>query len=399
MTKKISFYLFITLLSFGIFTSACKDPEDDGGEAKDIEEMALSPEWNTYMLATASELLDDCIALWAAWNGPEGLSDDEKARLGADFFTKNADRIGTQGYAKLFSGAGPNNTHEGLKSQQAAIEMIVSDGCIVIAEEVGEAKIGEPKALADDGRKDEAVLEVESWYSWNSIADFADNIVSIKNSYWGGRDLSAASATGISTFVKSKNPALDTKITKAIDDTHKAIKEGMTDPFRDHLNDAGVDAAMAACAHLSETLAEILPLLDNTDYDFTGALNDYAYKVVVPTYKAMKDAARDMYEKAKAYKENPTQTNLDKVCEAWKMNRIPWEQSEAFLFGPAEVLGLDPSLDSWPLDQDAIWGILKNIKSGATVDQVIKMIQTDEVRGFHTIELLLFKDGSNRKVN
>ncbi len=396
--KKISIYLFTALFSVGVITNSCSDPDDEGGFSEEIEAMALSSEWNTYLVAASSELLDDCIALWAAWNGPDGLSADEQARIGSDFFTKHASQIGSQGYAKLFSAAGPNNAFESLKSQQAAIEMIVSDGCMAIAKEVGEAKIGEPNAKARAGKKDEAVLEVESWYSWNSITDFADNIISIKNSYWGGCGLETPAAGSISTFVKSQNAALDAKVAEAIDDTYLAIKQGMTTPFREHMIGDDVDAAMEACANLEETMAKILPLLDGTSYDFTDALNAYSNQVVVPTYKAMKDAAWDMYNKAKAYQESPTQANLDKVCEAWKANRIPWEQSEAFLFGPAEVLSLDPSLDSWPLDQTAIWSILKSIQSGASVTQVINMIQSDQVRGFHTIELLLFKDGNNRAV-
>ena len=39
---------------------------------------------------------------------------------------------------------------------------------------------------------------------------------------------------------------------------------------------------------------------------------------------------------------------------------MPWEQSEAFLFGPVDILGLDPNMDSWPLDQVAIVNILNS---------------------------------------
>jgi hypothetical protein len=396
--KKISIYLLASLFSTGLFINSCSDPDPELGVSEEIEAMSLSPEWNTYLVAASSELLDDCIALWAAWNGPNGLSSEEQARIGSDFFTRNADEIGAQGYAGLFSAAGPDNPLGSLKSQQAAIEMIINDGCMAIASEVGEAKIGEPNAKAEAGNREEAVLEVESWYSWNSITDFADNIASIKNSYWGGRGLEAPAAGSISAFVKSRDAALDTEVTGAIDAAYAAIKQGMEAPFREHLTGSDVDDAMDACADLEATLEKILPLLDGTDYNFTDALNAYSYQVVVPTYKAMKDAAWVLYNNAVAYQASPTQDNLGKVCEAWRANRIPWEQSEAFLFGPAEALGLDPSLDSWPLDQTAIWNILKSIQSGATVSQVISAIQDDAVRGFHTIELLLFKDGNDRIV-
>ena len=74
--------------------------------------------------------------------------------------------------------------------------------------------------------------------------------------------------------------------------------------------------------------------------------------------------------------------------------------SEAVLFGPAgeeEGLGLDPSLDSWPLDQEDIATMITDTKL-STVEDYIGAIGSESVRGFHTIELLLFKDGSNRTV-
>lgn len=40
--------------------------------------------------------------------------------------------------------------------------------------------------------------------------------------------------------------------------------------------------------------------------------------------------------------------------------REPWEKSEAFLFGPVDAMGLDPNMDSWPLDQASIIQILNS---------------------------------------
>ena len=52
------------------------------------------------------------------------------------------------------------------------------------------------------------------------------------------------------------------------------------------------------------------------------------------------------------------------ACNAWITAREPWEESEAFLFGPVDELGLDPNMDSWPLDQNAIVQILNSQKWG-----------------------------------
>ena len=107
-------------------------------------------------------------------------------------------------------------------------------------------------------------------------------------------------------------------------------------------------------------------------------------------YKAMQALQAD----------NKSQAKVDAACTAWRAMRVPWEQSEAVLFGPAGEetgLGFDPSMDSWPLDQEDIATIITN-KNLSSVDDYIGAIGSESVRGFHTIELLLFKDGQNRKV-
>ena len=65
-------------------------------------------------------------------------------------------------------------------------------------------------------------------------------------------------------------------------------------------------------------------------------------------------------------------------------------------------LGLDPNMDSWPLDQNAI---VQNLNTGSfddldwsdgDSDDVIEAAQN--LRGFHTLEFLLFKDGQPRRI-
>jgi hypothetical protein len=65
-------------------------------------------------------------------------------------------------------------------------------------------------------------------------------------------------------------------------------------------------------------------------------------------------------------------------------------------------MGLDPNMDSWPLDQAQIAQILKsqnfsglNWEDGDS-DEKIEGAQS--LRGFHTLEYLIFKDGKARTV-
>jgi uncharacterized iron-regulated protein len=276
----------------------------------------------------------------------------------------------------------------------------LEDGFANIANEVGAAKIGTPYGFANEKNLERAVLEVESWYSWNSITDYSDNIISIKNGYCGrrGNISDEASPYSLSVFVRSRNETLDTEVNEAIDGAYYAI-QSMIAPFRNNLTGDKVIAAIEACAHLAEITGEdLLSFVENIAYDYTDILRVYADDVVVPTYKDLKDRAWALYNAVDALRLDPTnQSKLNAACNAWRAARVPWEQSEAILFGPADKLGLDPSMDSWPLSQESIAGILQN-KSLKTVEQFIGAITNEDVRGFHTLELLLFKDGQNRTV-
>ncbi|MDR0725548.1 MAG: peptidase M75 [Prevotellaceae bacterium] len=381
--------------------AACGDDDDNNTtDTEQLEDLSMNSEWINYATATASELLDDCIQLWAAWNGPEGVPDADLARIGgSSFFSRPG--IGADGYAKILKTAGATGNTT-FPSQEDAIQTILTDGFANIATEVGAAKIGEPNGFAKDGDTESAVLAVESWYSWNSITDYSDNIISIKNGYCGriGLIAAAANANSISAFVKTVDASLDEEVNDAINGAYNAI-QSMTAPFRNNLTGAKVDAAMDACSDLAEIIeGRLFAAITDAEHDYTEILRVYADEVVVPTYKDLKERAWTLYNAVEALRQDPTsQSKLDAACVAWRAARIPWEQSEAILFGPAseDMLGLDPSMDSWPLSQEDIAGILQdgNLK---TVEQFIGAISSEDVRGFHTLELLLFKDGKNRTV-
>jgi uncharacterized iron-regulated protein len=46
-----------------------------------------------------------------------------------------------------------------------------------------------------------------------------------------------------------------------------------------------------------------------------------------------------------------TNANVVAAAEAWKETRKHWELSEAFLFGAVADFGIDPHIDTWPLDE------------------------------------------------
>ncbi len=130
------------------------------------------------------------------------------------------------------------------------------------------------------------------------------------------------------------------------------------------------------------------PVVADTVY--TDVLNVFAKKVVVPTLADMSDKAGVLHEKAKKLQSEPSDSALKEVADAWRTVRVPWESSESFLFGPVAFLGLDPSLDSWPLDKSQLENVLS---SNHVLDEGAIELLGSTVRGFHTAEYLIFEAG------
>ena len=131
-----------------------------------------------------------------------------------------------------------------------------------------------------------------------------------------------------------------------------------------------------------------------------AAVDAYVDNTVIPTYLSMKNRVTVLQTAVNTFLNNKTQANLDAAWDAWRAAREPWEESEAFLFGPAEYEGLDPSLDSWPLEMEEINAILKNQNWGDLEDGEANEDGEQSawgVRGFHTLEYLLFESGNPRQ--
>ena len=138
------------------------------------------------------------------------------------------------------------------------------------------------------------------------------------------------------------------------------------------------------------------------DAEYDAIINQYVDNVVMPTYSDLKEKNSDLYLSVVDFGNAPSDAKFQAICDAWLAAREPWEQSEAFLFGPVADFGLDPNMDSWPLDQEAIvnglksqqWNDMKWEGDYDEDDEAIAAAQN--VRGFHTLEFLAFRDGKAR---
>ena len=300
----------------------------------------------------------------------------------------------------------PNNGYDD-DSQPAlvSVEQII-DGCMDIANEVGNAKIGDPLDLWNSGEQVKALYAVESWYSWHSREDYSNNILSIRNAFCGTRDGQIAT-NSLATLIKANNETLFNTVDGAIQDAYQAILN-IPAPFRNNINAPQVTTAVTACNDLEETLKSLKAYLQrndavNADAVLQPILVTYVNDVVLPTYKELMEKNTALHEAAKAFAAVPSDENFQNCCNAWLEARTPWETSEAFLFGPVDALGLDPNMDSWPLDQEAIVNILNSGEFNNMVwgddddDDTVEAKQG--VRGFHTMEFLIFKNGKARTLN
>ncbi len=382
MNRKTLLSLSALLCGAAMTTISCtKETEPDDNTPVDsatidyTEKNAAS--WNNYMVQVAALLQMDANTLYDAWTvsyeGGTPFATSFKSHNGGDY-----------------------------SSALSCIEQII-EGCADIANEVGTAKIGDPYQLYVSGDTQGALYAVESWYSWHSREDYSNNILSIRNSYYGSLD-GSINPNSLSALMSVVNPALDAEMNEGITNASDAIL-AIPQPFRNNINSSESRNAMSACADLEELLSVKLKGAVNSlgnDSRYQAIVDNYVDEVVVPTYKSLKEKNAALYQSVVAFKNNPSDANFANACNAWLVAREPWEKSEAFLFGPVDALGLDPNMDSWPLDQDNIIQILNSGKyndlnwSDGDNDATIEAVQS--VRGFHTLEFLLFKDGQPRKV-
>ncbi|MGK7877556.1 MAG: imelysin family protein [Xenococcaceae cyanobacterium] len=125
-------------------------------------------------------------------------------------------------------------------------------------------------------------------------------------------------------------------------------------------------------------------------------VSDFADQVVIPTYQLLVKKADELSKAVDAFVSNPNDNTLKAAQDAWIAARFPWEQSEAFAFGPADSLGYDGDLDDWPVNETDVVAVLKS--SDKLTMEYVKDLQTTQ-KGFHTIEYLLFGVNNNKKAS
>lgn len=200
----------------------------------------------TYAIAVAGDLRNKTYQLELSWAGESHVA---AARL-----TKVADELE---WPYTVANAGTSYKENMLNAGQAgstyrtwtnAMQAII-DGCMDITDEVGTQKIGKPHTGED-------VNYIESPYSYKSITDFHDNMISVENAYMGGIENLRDESKSLHAYIRSVNPDLDARMIEAIDNAKNKIAS-MAAPFVLNYRDASAAEAMDACEALADVLQEV----------------------------------------------------------------------------------------------------------------------------------------------
>ncbi|RYE19665.1 MAG: hypothetical protein EOP51_19425 [Sphingobacteriales bacterium] len=116
-------------------------------------------------------------------------------------------------------------------------------------------------------------------------------------------------------------------------------------------------------------------------------LSDISTKVCQESYEDMYAKSLALLASVETLNANTNDANLAISRNNWKAMRTTWEQTEAWLFGPIAAEEIDPRIDTWPVDFNALENILSSDDelTEAYVDDL-----EESLKGFHPIEYLLW---------
>jgi len=158
-------------------------------------------------------------------------------------------------FLDVFTLKTPSQT-AGFTNRAQVLATIVQDGMAGIADEVGNGKLATPLA----GSLAEAdPSQVESQFSWNSLADFQNNVASISNLYTG--DYGTHTGAGLDSLVQQVDMDLDFRIQAEIEFAKAriaAIAGAANLPFTQAIKDPAARERVQAAIDQMNSLKRIL---------------------------------------------------------------------------------------------------------------------------------------------
>ena len=175
--------------------------------------------------------------------------------------------------------------------------------------------------------------------------------------------------------------------------------------------------ALTSCSESEQVVADDPETLKQNE--LRAIAQQYIQGTVHPTYAQLADSTDCLFQalhamkvKLQTHPDALTDADVQEACHIFLQARSNYETSEAFLFGAATDFGIDPHIDTWPLDLQGLAVALTNSVQTAAMDAYeeghngeVNHYTGDayasnklgpELLGFHGIEFILFRHGAPR---
>ncbi len=170
---------------------------------------------------------------------------------------------------------------------------------------------------------------------------------------------------------------------------------------------ATLTLGVASCSDDENTTTTTPTGLTADEQEIKAFAQQYLDGTLYPTYRMLADSTAILADHLAAMRDkvlaggSVTQDEIDAACTVFLQARANYETSEAFLFGAATDFGIDPHIDTWPLDLDMLRTALTNesqinAMASESGDEYAGVNLGPALLGFHGIEYILFRNGQNR---
>lgn len=170
---------------------------------------------------------------------------------------------------------------------------------------------------------------------------------------------------------------------------------------------ATLTLGVASCSDDENTTTTTPTGLTADEQEIKAFAQQYLDGTLYPTYRMLADSTAILADRLAAMRDkvlaggSVTQDEIDAACTVFLQARANYETSEAFLFGAATDFGIDPHIDTWPLDLDMLRTALTNesqinAMASESGDEYAGVNLGPALLGFHGIEYILFRNGQNR---
>lgn len=210
--------------------------------------------------AVAGDLRDHTYRLEVNWN--ENAPQARKDRVQARGWSLMDEPGYYTGYALTHPASGMPYT-----SARGAISTILNSGCMNIAQEVADQKMGQVwRTAMGQGTAEDSQDYIESPYSHKSFQDFYDNIISIKNALYGNIGKPNYDESSIMSYLHKYNPELASNLQQGLDASFDKLNVCMQGRAFVEVAYSGTAEELDNVAKAMEAINQLNEALNEADY-------------------------------------------------------------------------------------------------------------------------------------